>query len=228
MSLLGAAAISAGGSLLGGLIGSRGQSAANKANLKIAREQMAFQERMSNTAYQRSSKDLEAAGLNRILALGSPASSPAGAQATMQNEKAAIGDAVGKTTASAMAAMQAKASIQNIQAQTALTMEQKRKVRNEANLTQPKADLFGKFGEATTALTNTMTPENMGKLADSVTANAKQMGIQFKTDMSMSDKRPGESYFEYSDRKKAEAKREIEAAKRIKNGAKLDKLKGKG
>lgn len=77
------------GDIFSGVMGFLGQRSANKANLAIAREQMKFQERMSNTAHQRAAKDLEAAGLNRILALGSPSSTPAGASAHMENEAAA-------------------------------------------------------------------------------------------------------------------------------------------
>lgn len=87
--------------VIGGLLGFRGQREANKRNLQIAREQMAFQERMSSTAYQRSAKDLEAAGLNRILALGSPASSPSGALATMQNPYSGAEGALSKASATA-------------------------------------------------------------------------------------------------------------------------------
>ena len=60
------------------------QRAANEANLQSAREQMAFQERMSNTAHVREVRDLENAGLNPALSANSGASTPSGSSATNQ------------------------------------------------------------------------------------------------------------------------------------------------
>jgi len=92
------ALIGAGASILGGLFSAKGAKEANQMSADSVDKQMAFQERMSNTAHQREVADLKAAGLNPILSANAGASTPGGASYTAQNPYASYGQAVSGAT----------------------------------------------------------------------------------------------------------------------------------
>lgn len=118
-----AALVTGGGELLGGISDAFSSKNANKQAKKIAREQMAFQERMSNTAHQREVKDLIAAGLNPIISAGgSGASTPSGASAPVQ--KVNWGQGLSKLGTAAQNAFLNKQQVKMNEAQIGLITEQ--------------------------------------------------------------------------------------------------------
>lgn len=129
LGAIGAALASSAGDLLGTALSAtynRSEAARNRS----------WQESMSDTAYRRAAHDLQAAGLNRILALGGPESTPSGAQAsisapplgTSAMRGAVAGQDVGLKGAQSKVAAE---TAQNVAADTSNKMETNALIRQQ-------------------------------------------------------------------------------------------------
>lgn len=125
------------GAIFTGLTSLFGGSAANRARQAESQQMMAFQERMSSTAYQRAMQDMREAGLNPMLAAKvGPASSPIGAMANIQD----IGTPAAQTATSAY---QAETQRQSQEQQGDLIEAQVVKVAAETEVSKERAREIG-------------------------------------------------------------------------------------
>lgn len=138
---------SLGGSVGTSVINANAQAETNEKNFQIAREQMAFQDRMRSTSYQTAVKDMRAAGLNPALAYQQGgAATPSGASANMIAPQ--IEDFVNKGLSSALELRRLKKEVKAVDSQAMLNNASAVAKQADTKLSETNALVAKKNAEA--------------------------------------------------------------------------------
>lgn len=125
--------VAAGASILGSGLAYQGGINMNIANAAMSQKQMEFQERMSNTSYQRAVEDMRKAGLNPALAYqNGGASTPTGAAAKLENPAMNLKTSAAEAVQAYQEVKNQQASREKTQAETELTEQQAYQMRIES------------------------------------------------------------------------------------------------
>jgi len=130
-------------------------------NKKEAKKNREFQTDMDNTRFQRAAADLEKAGLNRILSLGSPGSAPSGAVATLPDAKLGSSFQQGSSA----------------KAQRAVASAEERLIGEKQTTEQASQDLMKEQGAAIAAKVESEINVNNANAASALTAAKRGSGL---------------------------------------------------
>lgn len=134
--------------VLAGSMASSAQKRANQTNIRLAQENRDWQERMSNSEYQRAVQDLKAAGLNPMLAYSQGGNSTPNTSAATVRPEDGMATQIGESSARSVQAAQFKLNAAQTSANIQKTQAETRDTNASASIKEQQAPQSGERATA--------------------------------------------------------------------------------